>query len=68
MNPRTAVLATLAAGALRKLGQLAMRFLRSEPATDHERRIFLHLNGLIESVVNQVLNRTFAPHPLTVVK
>lgn len=67
MNPRTASFATLLVTAGRAIANFSLRFLRNQPRTEHEQRIFTHLNGLVESVMNQMLNRTFAPSGLRVV-
>jgi hypothetical protein len=66
--PRAAALSAISAALIRKAGAFSLRFLRDEPLNDHERKIFLHLNGLIEAVVNRVLNRTFSPTPLRAVQ
>lgn len=72
MNPRIiSVVATTAVAVrtvLARAGRFVGRFARNRPNSDHERRIFAHLNGLMEACTNQLLGRTFAPIPLSLVQ
>lgn len=69
MNIRIAApLAAVAAGLLKRVGAFVVRFVHDQPADEHEAKIFVHLNGLVEAVANRLLNRTFTPVPLRAVK
>lgn len=68
MNVRTAAIIAAAVSAGRKLIAFGIRLVRDEPATENERRIFVHLNGLVDAVANQFLNRSFVPTGLQVVR
>lgn len=54
-------LAPIVARVAQKAAAFAGRFVRSEPKSAHEARVFAHLNGLVEASINQWLNRTFEP-------
>lgn len=67
MNLPTTAFTALLVSAGHKVIQFTIRFLRDAPASTHEQRIFAHLNGLVDAVANQLLNRTFAPTGLQAV-
>ena len=66
--PRVAAASAVVLTLARKVGSFALRFLRDQPRTAAEARVFVHLNGLVETVVSQLLNRTFTPTPLRAVQ
>lgn len=64
MKLRTIVYILAAAKAI---GSAVGRFLRNTPRTEHEARVFAHLNDLVETLINKALGRSFAPKPQLVV-